>query len=629
VSVVPPEAGDPLGLSLDEDFRSRAPEPRRVTGPLVAFDFDDVLGRESQRPVVIPTRAEAEVAATSPAVSTPEEALGFDLVTGDSGGISAPAVPEDARDSRYMDFLLQEDPGTGPPPLDPQASLRTGPIAMAPEPPTPSIDDDDIDRVLARVFAPGVSSQGEVPGIDIELGSASHLSGAVGEQGVPPPGYTPDQATSARPVPEGLRGMDAGTADLLSSLEELENSLPDGGPPSSDLRADSTWTATSGFGDLTGQALQEIETSVPYPPPPPPEDEQTLQEVMAKMSMEAQPTAEEVDPPLASPPVQFDTFRQTGTQHGLRGRTASVAQVHGMVPSAEELPARPQMPNAVAVSSRALITGALVAVLLLALAAGGWYLFVRQSAAPADLPAMRPATGSGEPMRFPPAPAPAPGQRKKPKLKRPAADPSDAGVTRPVPGGENEKKSGAASGAPATTAPPSANPTPAAALPTIARPQPAPAALRKAASDAGSPGHRAMSAADTEASAADISMSAADNDPQDSTEPESFPIVRASELDAPIHATSRTVPPLTGEAVAARMGGRAFLNVLVGGNGSVQDVRLMIDPGQGLGEAARRAAQTWRYTTPLREGKPVRVWKTEVVQFELPADEAGEGAESR
>ena len=103
--------------------------------------------------------------------------------------------------------------------------------------------------------------------------------------------------------------------------------------------------------------------------------------------------------------------------------------------------------------------------------------------------------------------------------------------------------------------------------------------------------------------------------------------MRDNELDAPIRATNRSIPPPTAEAIAARLGGRAFLDVLVSGDGSVQDVRLMIDPGHGLGEAARRAAQAWRYTAPTREGRPVRAWKTEVVEFEVPADEAGEEAE--
>jgi TonB family protein len=118
-------------------------------------------------------------------------------------------------------------------------------------------------------------------------------------------------------------------------------------------------------------------------------------------------------------------------------------------------------------------------------------------------------------------------------------------------------------------------------------------------------------------------------EPPASQASEASPIVRANELDAPLRATLRPVPSTTVEAVAARASGRAFLNVLVGGDGSVEDVRLMIDPGHGLGEAARRAARSWRYTAPLRDGQPVRVWKTEVVEFELPAQGAGDEAESR
>jgi len=319
----------------------------------------------------------------------------------------------------------------------------------------------------------------------------------------------------------------------------------------------------------------------------------------------------------------------------VRGPTGSAGAAHGTAPTAEDSSARPPVPNAIAVSSRALLTGAMVAVLLLALAAGGWYLFVRETAAPPDTPAAPTATSTGDPMRFPAAPAPAPG-KKKPKLKRPAAVP-DAGVTRPVPGGE--KKPRETSRTPAGTAPSGATAKPVAAVPAIARPEPEPAALRKTPRDAGSPDERTMSAADNRMSAADSAPPApaaaplaAPEDPPaaaPTVDPEGSPIVRANELDAPIRATNRGVPPPTAEAVAARMGGRAFLNVLVGGDGSVQDVRLMIDPGHGLGETARRAAQAWRYTAPLREGQPVRVWKTEVVEFELPADEAGEGAESR
>ena len=646
----PTAAVGPLDLSLDENFRVHRPEQRTVTGPLVAFDLDEMVAGEAPRPVVIPTRLGPEPPAPAPAMPASAGSFGFDLVTGDSDSISAPAAAENAKDGRYMDFLLQEDPGNGPPPIDPHAPPRTGPIAVAPEVPLPSSDDDDIDRVLARVFAPGVSAHGEVHGIDVEAGpSAPHAGAGPGPTGpsfASPPGDPPDPP---RPVPKGLRGMDAGTADLLSSLEELENSLPDGGPPSADLRADSTWTATSGFGDLTGQALQEIETSVPYPAPPPPEDERTLQEVLARISMEAVPTAEEVDPAPSSSSAPFDAFRQSGLQFGLHGRA-------GTSHFTEEPHQRQPVPHSVAVSTRALVTGALVALVLLALAAGGWFYLTREPANPAEPSSPPSASGSGGSMRFPATSAPTPGQRKKkPKLKQPAAgapSPAETGVTRPVPGGEKKARPASPTPAaldapsPASDPPPSANP--AAKAPKNARPEPVPAALRAEPATAKAPAERSMSAADTPAATAATPMSAADTPiaaagteapvlepvrppsrPPADQASEGSPIVRANELDAPIRATLRPVPSTTVEAVAARASGRAFLNVLVGGDGSVEDVRLVIDPGHGLGEAARRAARGWRYTGPLRDGQPVRVWKTEVVEFELPAHGAGTGAESR
>ncbi|MCU0223401.1 MAG: TonB family protein [Acidobacteria bacterium] len=645
----PPAAVGPLDLSLDENIRVHRPEPREVTGPLVAFDLDEMVAGEAPRPVVIPTRLGPEPPAPAPAAPVSAGSFGFDLVTGDSDSISAPAPAESAKDGRYMDFLLQEDPGNGPPPIDPHAPPRTGPIAVAPEVPRPSADDDDIDRVLARVFAPGVSAQGEVHGIDVEAGpSAPHGGtgpGPTGPSSAAPAGDPPDPP---RPVPKGLRGMDAGTADLLSSLEELENSLPDGGPPSADLRADSTWTATSGFGDLTGQALQEIETSVPYPAPPPPEDERTLQEVLSRISMEAVPTAEEVDPAPASGSAPFDAFRQSGLRFGLHGRD-------GTSHFAEEPHQRPPVPHSVAVSTRALVTGALVALVLLALAAGGWFYLTREPTSPAEPSSPPSASGSGDSMRFPATAAPAPGQKKKkPKPKQPAASapsPAETGVTRPVPGGEKKTRpasptpAAADTPSPASAPPPSA--TPAAKASKNVRPEPIPAALRAEPEAAKAPAERPMSAADTPMATEHTPLSAADTpftaEPEaPAPEPvrpaaehparrasEGTPIVPANELDAPIRATLRPVPSTTVEAVAARASGRAFLNVLVGGDGSVEDVRLMIDPGHGLGEAARRAARGWRYTAPLRDGQPVRVWKTEVVEFELPAHGAGAGVESR
>lgn len=596
-------------LVLDVGFEGRRPAPRPVTSPHVQFAFDDAVVGDSPRPVVIPTKA-----APPPPVPVIEpispENLGYDLVTGDSGNISAAPPPDDASDPRYMDFLLQEDPGTGPPPVDPNRRSRTGPLPITlsgERPLLPNPDDEDIDRILSRVFSPGADASGGIPGLDAPSGVLSAhgaASSASPVPEVPPP-----------PVPAGLRGMDAGTADLLSSLQELENSLPDGGPPS-EFRPESTWSTTTGFGEATGQALREIETSVPFEPPPPPEEERTLEEVLSSVSLDARPTAEEITPPLSSPQVEFDAFRQTGVGLGVRGRGGTGA----VRASPGQASRRPEVPSPSTVPSRSLMTGALVALLLLAIAVGGWYLFQRKGG---EGDSGAPGTSTAEPRDFPVAPVPV-APRKKPKLKvKPAnAAPAEPEATRPVPASEAPPPSRPPASPPkpsretaATTS--AANPAP---VPRRAEPSPANASVfpnqRPPAvptAPAGSEDSSPRSAADTATSAAD--MSAADS----SVSAADMPIVRASELDAPIQAIRRTVPSPTPAAVEASLGGRAFLNVLVAGDGSVQEVRLMIDPGLGLGEAARNAAESWGYSRPTRQGKPVRVWKTEVVEFVVPA----------
>ena len=95
--------------------------------------------------------------------------------------------------------------------------------------------------------------------------------------------------------------------------------------------------------------------------------------------------------------------------------------------------------------------------------------------------------------------------------------------------------------------------------------------------------------------------------------------MRLSELDHPLRRLSGELPPLTPEAREAGVHGRVFLNLLIGPDGRVREARVMIEPGYGLGEEAARAVRSWRYTAPRRDGQPVRVWRTEVVEFRDPA----------
>jgi TonB family protein len=95
-----------------------------------------------------------------------------------------------------------------------------------------------------------------------------------------------------------------------------------------------------------------------------------------------------------------------------------------------------------------------------------------------------------------------------------------------------------------------------------------------------------------------------------------IPIVGLRDLDRPLELIESPTPRLAGEAQEKGISGRVFVNLLVGPEGRVRDVRVMINPGYGLGQAAREAATNWLYSKPTRHGRPVRVWKTEVVEFE-------------
>jgi hypothetical protein len=56
----------------------------------------------------------------------------------------------------------------------------------------------------------------------------------------------------------------------------------------------------------------------------------------------------------------------------------------------------------------------------------------------------------------------------------------------------------------------------------------------------------------------------------------------------------------------------------VGPAGTVSEVRIMVEPGYGLGQIAKETVKGWRYNKPRHDGQPVRAWKTEVVEFRKP-----------
>jgi TonB family protein len=92
-------------------------------------------------------------------------------------------------------------------------------------------------------------------------------------------------------------------------------------------------------------------------------------------------------------------------------------------------------------------------------------------------------------------------------------------------------------------------------------------------------------------------------------------LVRIADLDEPLRLLESSHPETPAQATQAGVRGRVFLSVLVGDDGQVKDAKIMIEPGYGMGEMAKKAVQSWRYSKPKSRGESARVWKTEVIEF--------------
>ena len=64
--------------------------------------------------------------------------------------------------------------------------------------------------------------------------------------------------------------------------------------------------------------------------------------------------------------------------------------------------------------------------------------------------------------------------------------------------------------------------------------------------------------------------------------------------------------------------GVVLVEVLIDETGKVAEARLVQEiPGSRLNEATLRAARLWSYFPAVKDGVPVKVWKTERIVFEL------------
>ena len=700
------------------------------------------VARLAPLPAVAPTPSPAVAPAADPGTPAEEEPTSTSL---------ADLMIDDDELENVFSSLLQDDPGTGvsapavespPAPAasvpareaDPLPNLwpdelgeqlsASGPVptgAPAPAAASPApgeertaavavadpLAEEEVDDVLSRtldlttpqpepaaagaspVSAPEVTSPPE-PTIELEIGDEP--------TGGPPPAPTGEQE-----IPEALRGMDRGTAELLSSLEELEDSIP----------VEETGT---GSWPETGGLTAELESSVPLPPPPPPEEEQTLEEVLSKI----QETSGVVPLAEATSPEELSGPALTGTGPAGQPETAEGPRPLPPLPP-QFLPPRHERRS----SWVGWFLGALAVGVILAGIVGAVWLGSRpEPPAPVQKVFPRPATpsptpaGNAEPQgiagetaasapvrRLPtqvnvPARGKATGARERgtaapekatprakpggtgtpapsPNTTRAPASPGSAGSARkpapasstapgalpassarrgekgrepspetrkpaPPAGGEpgdapaaTGSAPGSGSREPATTPPAS---QPGASAPTGAVRTTAPAPAAAAATPEGRPlpeeaSRRAPGATRTPPPRGRLEARPParprvhlppppEPPPAPSALAKPAPVVRLSELDHPLRRLAGQLPVLTPEAREAGIHGRVFLNLLVGPDGTVREARVMIEPGYGLGEAAARVVRTWRYSPPRRNGEPVRVWKTEVVEFR----DAGNGA---
>lgn len=433
--------------------------------------------------------------------------------------------------------------------------------------------------------------------------------------------------------------MDAGTADLLSELEELENSLPGDNEPS----PDTGWSAATGFGAPTDAPHDEPAPGSPVATAPPAPIEQPAERLVS----DEQGMEPVVDPMFSTGHGGLEIEPLAGPLYGERAARETRAR-------SEDLQDR--LIRATATSPPVTSTGAgrwsgrllllLAIVVVVAGIVAGVKYFKRGGTESAPSAPSEPAASTPSSALAAPGPVPVTdrssarrshllaspigaepssrvrisGAEKEPGTPR---APSPSRPPRPTPPATSESSPG-----PRVAAPPAASPklTPAAPPEEPVRPGPAPAAdvrPTNQVSPAPEPAAETKPAGQEqrEAPAAEIAPTERREGPAGpppAPPSTSGPLVRIGELDEPLQLVHSSTPPLPPEAREAGVAGRVFLSVLVGEDGGVREARVLVEPGHGLGAAAREAVLTWRYTIPRRNGEAVRVWKTEVVEFKAP-----------
>jgi periplasmic protein TonB len=93
-------------------------------------------------------------------------------------------------------------------------------------------------------------------------------------------------------------------------------------------------------------------------------------------------------------------------------------------------------------------------------------------------------------------------------------------------------------------------------------------------------------------------------------------VVDAASLDAAPRATREPRPVYPPVAARQRIEATIMATILVSENGDVQDVKILRgDPRFGFNDSAIRALRAARYTPPMKDGKRVKTWIPQMIQF--------------
>lgn len=375
------------------------------------------------------------------------------------------------------------------------------------------------------------------------------------------------------------------TREMLSSLKEIESSLPTGtrGPAPG----------------VVGRAEQplEVETSVPLPPPPRGEDEKALDEAVLRITGVVAPASADA------------------------GKTERAQALRQYFDPQHVAPAPPK--------SKAPVLGAVAALLVVA-AAATWYFGFRTPGAPGAAGTESAVAGAPAPPVHAPntppvetSPAPADSVPAAVATVPPAAVPHAGESAPPSAAAATRPPAPAASGTQPKNAPTAVAAVPAGREPQPLEPHPAPA-NEPAPAQAAAPPQPEVAPPAPEPSPEPVVEHKATQEPtvDVTTEPAPAPPPVPSTIEVhpeqtgPLVAGSNGVtmpqlitrvdpvyPPM---AVRKQLKGTVTLQAVIGEDGRVADLKLLAEPpGSGFGRAALNAVRKWRYRPATKLGDPV------------------------